>query len=74
MLEMPPKWWYNNGMEEIKITVRIPVGIADKIRQFAEDHDRSLNGEIVWALRQYAKREALDDGNQSPQDPPEPNA
>ncbi len=50
-------------MEEIKITVRIPVDVADRIRRLAEAHDRSLNGEIVWALRQYSKQQGAGHGS-----------
>jgi predicted transcriptional regulator len=57
---MPLIWWYIKGMEtkepETKITVRIPAEIADKMRQLAKRHDRSLNGEIVRALREYTER------------------
>jgi predicted transcriptional regulator len=61
-------------MEEIKITVRIPTDVADRIRQLAEAHDRSLNGEIVWALRQYGKQEGGKDDDHKPQDPTQPHA
>lgn len=54
---MPLSWWYNDGMDtqqhEIKLTIRIPVELADKMRRLAKAHDRSLNGEIVRALRAY---------------------
>jgi predicted transcriptional regulator len=63
-------------MDEVKITVRIPVEVADRIRRLAEAHDRSLNGEIVWALRQYGKQgEAAHGGDtdHDPQDPAQPD-
>lgn len=41
---------------EVKITIRIPVEIAEKMRQLAKQHDRSLNGEIVRALREYGEQ------------------
>jgi predicted HicB family RNase H-like nuclease len=54
---MPLLPWHNNGMDteqhEIKITIRIPAEIAEAMRQLAKQHDRSLNGEIVRALREY---------------------
>jgi len=57
---MPPKWWYNRGMDtkqpETKLTIRIPAGIAEMLRRLAKQHDRSLNGEIVRALREYAEK------------------
>jgi predicted transcriptional regulator len=40
---------------EIKITIRIPAEIAEKMRRLAKAHDRSLNGEIVRALREYGE-------------------
>jgi len=39
---------------ETKITIRIPADIAEALRRLAKEHDRSLNGEIVRALREYA--------------------
>jgi predicted transcriptional regulator len=41
---------------ETKITIRIPQEIAERLRRLAKQHDRSLNGEIVRALREYAER------------------
>ncbi|MGO8950429.1 MAG: Arc family DNA-binding protein [Ktedonobacterales bacterium] len=38
------------------ITIRVPLDIAEVLRQLARQHDRSLNGEIVWALREYAEK------------------
>jgi hypothetical protein len=38
---------------ETRITIRIPDAVAEALRQLAQDHNRSLNGEIVWALRQF---------------------
>lgn len=54
---MPLLQWYNSGMDteqrETKITIRIPAEIAEAMRQLAKRHDRSLNGEILRALRAY---------------------
>ena len=38
------------------ITIRLPAEIAATLRRLAKHHDRSLNGEIVRALREYAER------------------
>ncbi len=38
------------------ITIRIPAQIAEVLRKLAKRHDRSLNGEIVRALREYAEQ------------------
>jgi predicted transcriptional regulator len=40
----------------IHLTIRIPTEIAGLLRQLATQHDRSLNGEIVRALRAYAEK------------------
>ncbi len=43
--------------EEVKITLRMPAEVAEGMKQSAHENDRSLNGEIVRALREYlAKR------------------
>lgn len=53
-------WLYNGCMSQkqptISITVRIPAEIAELLRRLATLHDRSLNGEIVRALREYAEK------------------
>ena len=40
----------------INISIRLPAEIAEALRKLAKQHDRSLNGEIVRALREYAER------------------
>jgi predicted transcriptional regulator len=51
---------YNSCMNEkqpiTSITIRIPAEIAEVLRRLAKRHDRSLNGEIVRALREYAEK------------------
>ncbi len=43
--------------EDIRITLRLPADVAEGMKQSAHENDRSLNGEIVRALREYlAKR------------------
>lgn len=37
------------------ITTRLPAEIAEALRRLAKQHGRSLNGEIVRALREYAE-------------------
>ena len=42
---------------EVKITVRFPANLIADLRPLAQQEDRSLNGEIVQAVREYiAKR------------------
>ena len=57
---MPLVQWYTSGMDteqrETKITIRIPAEIAEQMRRLAKRHDRSLNGEIVRALREYGEK------------------
>jgi predicted transcriptional regulator len=38
------------------LTIRLPAEFAELLRRLAKQHDRSLNGEIVRALRQYAEK------------------
>jgi len=38
------------------ITIRLPAEIAEALRCLARQHDRSLHGEIVRALREYAEQ------------------
>ncbi len=43
--------------EDTRITLRLPADVAEGMKQSAHENDRSLNGEIVRALREYlAKR------------------
>jgi hypothetical protein len=30
--------------------------VLDAIRRLAKQHERSFNGEVIWALREYAQR------------------
>lgn len=41
---------------DTKITIRIPAEITEMLRHLAKQHDRSLNGEIVRALREYTEK------------------
>ena len=41
----------------VRITLRMPADVAEGMKQSAQENDRSFNGEIVRALRDYlAKR------------------
>ena len=37
----------------VKITVRLPAKVHAFLQTRAKQNQRSLNGELVWALRQY---------------------
>ena len=39
------------------INTRYPNDLLDTLRVLAQQHQRSLNGEIVWALRDYISRQ-----------------
>jgi predicted transcriptional regulator len=43
--------------EEVKITLRVPPEVAETMKRLAREHDRSLNGELVRALREYIARQ-----------------
>ena len=43
--------------EEVRITFRMPADVADGMRASAKANDRSLNGEVVRALREYLARQ-----------------
>ena len=41
---------------EQSISIRFPLDVLETIRTLANQHERSFNGEVVWALREYAQR------------------
>jgi predicted transcriptional regulator len=46
----------NDKQPPTNITIRIPAEIAEMLRRLAKQHDRSLNGEIIRALREYTDK------------------
>jgi predicted transcriptional regulator len=54
------------------LTVRLPAEIAAKMRRLAKAHDRSLNGEIVRALRAYGDERDERDEREQPEQEPQP--
>jgi hypothetical protein len=42
---------------EQRTQVRFPSDVWEEIKRLAEQHERSFNGEIVWALRYYIKQQ-----------------
>jgi hypothetical protein len=40
---------------EQRISIRFPLAILAVIRALAKQHERSFNGEVIWALRAYAE-------------------
>jgi hypothetical protein len=55
---MPSFLCYYGYMEkQIKsVTIRIVADLLEEMRAIARQHDRSLNGEILTALREYVAR------------------
>ncbi|HKW22265.1 MAG TPA: Arc family DNA-binding protein [Ktedonobacterales bacterium] len=43
--------------EEVKITLRVSTELAEAMKRLAREHDRSLNGELVRAIREYIARQ-----------------
>lgn len=43
--------------EEVRITLRMPADVAAQMKRSARANDRSFNGEIVRALREYLARQ-----------------
>jgi predicted transcriptional regulator len=43
--------------EEAKITLRVPAEVAETMKRLARENDRSLNGELVRAIREYIARQ-----------------
>jgi hypothetical protein len=41
---------------ERRISIRFPLDVLAMIRTLAKKHERSFNGEVIWALREYAER------------------
>ncbi len=45
------------AVKYVNINTRYPPDVLDELRKLAQEHERSLNGEIVWALRQYVEQQ-----------------
>jgi hypothetical protein len=41
---------------ERRISIRFPLDVLAMIRALAKQHELSFNGEVIWALREYAER------------------
>jgi hypothetical protein len=46
----------NTSKGERRISIRFPLDVLATIRTLAKQHERSFNGEVIWALREYAAR------------------
>ncbi len=49
--------------KELKITVRFPADVINDLKPLAKQEDRSLNGEIVQAVREYVAKRKERKGN-----------
>ncbi|HEX8731925.1 MAG TPA: Arc family DNA-binding protein [Ktedonobacterales bacterium] len=47
----------NTERDETRITIRFPRQVADAIKRLATDNDRSINSEVVRAVREYITRQ-----------------
>jgi len=50
-------------MTEQKIQVRFPTEVWQEMKRLAKEHERSFNGEVIWALRSFI---ASQKGEQQP--------
>ena len=62
LLDMWLSLCYNSYMRkkqdgDTSINTRYPQDVLEEMRKLAAQHERSLNGEIVWALREYIKQQ-----------------
>ena len=46
----------NTQKGERRISIRFPLDVLAAIRSLAKQQERSFNGEVVWALREYVER------------------
>ena len=46
----------NTEKGERRISIRFLWDVLAAIRALAKKHERSFNGEIIWALREYIER------------------
>ena len=59
-LDVYPFWMYTKCMDEKtekSYSLRIPADLLEEVRAIAQRHNRSVNGEIVTALREYVLRQ-----------------
>jgi predicted transcriptional regulator len=43
--------------DETRITIRFPRQVADAVKRLATENDRSINSEVVRAVREYIARQ-----------------
>jgi hypothetical protein len=47
--------------KDVPYGTRYPQDVLEDMRKLAKEHGRSLNSEIVWALREYIKLQKGED-------------
>ncbi len=40
-----------------KITVMVPSQVVSQVKRLAQRHQRSFNGELIWALQRYIEQQ-----------------
>lgn len=43
-------------MKDTPINTRYPADVLEQMKKLAQAHERSFNGEVVWALREYIQQ------------------
>lgn len=60
-LDIIPIWDYNGTMKtkssEAKFNARFPVEVFTALRASAKNHQRSINSELIWIVRQYLEKQ-----------------
>jgi hypothetical protein len=53
-------------METKTVTIRLPEDVLKELKELANEHTRSLNGEMLVALREYIKQQRQGRGPNTP--------
>jgi len=56
----------NTQKDEKRISIRFSLDVLETIRALAKQHERSFNGEVIWALRAYAEQHKGEQDKQQP--------
>jgi len=48
----------------VHIGIRFPHDVAEALKRLAQEHDRSINGEVIRAVREYIKRQQKSSGKE----------
>jgi predicted transcriptional regulator len=43
--------------EMVHISIRFPREVAEALKRLAQEHDRSINGEMIRAVKEYITRQ-----------------